>query len=588
MVNRVFSLEEIGVRDARGRAFPNFPKDHKTVCPKCSHRRKPQNRKDPCLSVSVKHDDWVIFCHNCGWSHGKGGETNRSSKEYVRPKFEPAKPTDALIEFFKSRGITKEVVERNRVSLTQKWMPGNEDGELSPVIAFPYLRDGEIINVKYRTRDKRFMQEKHAEKIFYGLDDIKDETTCVIVEGEIDKMSWEVAGFTNVISVPDGAPKKELEADAKKMEYIPNCEEYFKNKTKVYIATDMDDQGNILAEELARRIGKERCLRIQFPSDCNDSNDTLKHHGGDALKECMEYAQPYPIEGVYTASDYTETVLRFHREGRKRGLSTGWENVDRLLSVVPGQLWVVTGYPGSGKSEFIDAMTMNLARRNEWVIGICSFENPGAEHVIKLSEKFLELPFWEGPRRRMDTMEVNRAIMWLNYHYRFIQSDNLETETTVDWILQKAKAAVLRDGLNVLVVDPYNFITQIRAHGQREDEFIKEMLRKFKQFANIHGVTVILVAHPSKPPPDKQNKPPGPYSISGGANFYNMADVMVTVHRDKTHKTRETEIHVTKVRFKWVGIEGVCYLEYDRATGVYTDTGRDNDQLNAGFDTEEE
>jgi DNA primase len=39
------------------------------------------------------------------------------------------------------------------------------------------------------------------EKIFYNLDNIATEDTCVIVEGEFDVLSYLSAGVTNVVSV---------------------------------------------------------------------------------------------------------------------------------------------------------------------------------------------------------------------------------------------------------------------------------------------------------------------------------------------------------------------------------------------------
>jgi len=38
---------------------------------------------------------------------------------------------------------------------------------------------------------KHFWQEKHGEKMPYGLDDIKEARDIIIVEGEFDKLSME-------------------------------------------------------------------------------------------------------------------------------------------------------------------------------------------------------------------------------------------------------------------------------------------------------------------------------------------------------------------------------------------------------------
>ncbi|RVW40892.1 Twinkle-like protein, chloroplastic/mitochondrial [Vitis vinifera] len=74
------------------------------------------------------------------------------------------------------------------------------------IIAFTYRRNGVLVSCKYRDVNKNFWQEKDTEKIFYGVDDIKEASDIIIVEGEIDKLSMEEAGFYNCVSVPDRAP----------------------------------------------------------------------------------------------------------------------------------------------------------------------------------------------------------------------------------------------------------------------------------------------------------------------------------------------------------------------------------------------
>ncbi|CAH1433890.1 unnamed protein product [Lactuca virosa] len=66
----------------------------------------------------------------------------------------------------------------------------------------------ELVSCKYRYISKKFWQESDTEKILYGLDDIEGASDIIIVEGEMDKLAMEEAGFRNCVSVPDGAPPK--------------------------------------------------------------------------------------------------------------------------------------------------------------------------------------------------------------------------------------------------------------------------------------------------------------------------------------------------------------------------------------------
>ena len=81
------------------------------------------------------------------------------------------------------------------------------------------------------------------------------------------------------------------------------------------------------------------------------------------------------------------------------------------MTIRPGELTVVTGIPNSGKSEFVDAVMVNVAVAYGWRFAVCSFENPVPEHMSKLAEKYIGAPFWDGPTRRMSESDLTRATL---------------------------------------------------------------------------------------------------------------------------------------------------------------------------------
>jgi twinkle protein len=191
-----------------------------------------------------------------------------------------------LLQWFAERGISSATVKRNRIWSVRNFIPAI-DAEVD-CIAFPYFRDGELLNIKFRALpEKAFTQVKGAEKILYGLDDIVDVKTAFIVEGELDKLALEEAGITNVVSVPDGAPKQvmagEPDPDDTKFSYIASCAEYLDRLDRIIIAVDDDGSGQALAEELARRLGKERCWRVRWP-DSGDARVQGRQRNVDAAR----------------------------------------------------------------------------------------------------------------------------------------------------------------------------------------------------------------------------------------------------------------------------------------------------------------
>ena len=295
----------------------------------------------------------------------------------------------------------------------------------------------------------------------------------------------------------------------------------------------------------------------------------MKHHGAEVLRECVEAAEPYPIAGLHQISEFADETLALYRDGRKRGHRTGWSTLDEHMSVVEGQLVVVTGLPNSGKSEFIDALAVNLATTYGWRIALCSFENQPPEHISKLAEKHLGLPFWDGPSHRMSEADLQRAMAWCEDHFQMIRAD--DNSPTVDWILGAAKAAVLRHGIKALVIDPYNEIEHKRPSNMSETEYVGQILGRVKRFAHNHGVVVFFVAHPTKMYAENGKVPvPTLYDISGSANWANKADLGIVVHRPNRNEPI-TEIHVKRPRSKAFGKEGIVRLVYDGPTGRYSE-----------------
>jgi twinkle protein len=240
------------------------------------------------------------------------------------------------------------------------------------------------------------------------------------------------------------------------------------------------------------------------------------------------------------------------------------------MTIRAGELSVVTGVPNSGKSEFIDQLAVNLAHRYGWRFAMCSFENPPAEHIAKLSEKHLGLPFWDGPRQRMSELQLRQATEWLADHFHLIRFD--DEAPTIDAILEKARAAVMRHGIRGLVIDPYNEIEHHRPATVTETEYVSQLLGKVKRFAVSHEVHVWFVAHPAKMHREGHSLPaPTLYDISGSANWANKADLGVVVHRDPIKDATRTDVYLRKVRFKSVGKIGATSLQYDRATGRYAE-----------------
>ena len=541
----------------------------KTYCPQCHDQR--HNKRDKSLSVNMQTG--MFKCHYCGFS-GCAAVPSESEKkqwmerqpwfrpaqirkqkpEYKRPTPKPHAPMgQRALAWFAGRGISQATLEALKVTEGEEWMP-QKNGKINTV-QFNYYRDGQLINTKFRTGDKCFKLCSGAELIPYNIDAIKGKKECIIVEGEMDALSFYEVGRHDVVSVPNGANAN--------LDYLDDfIEDYFEDKETIYIAVDTDAKGVMLRDELIRRFGADRCRVLDFGEDCKDANEHLMAHGRESLLRCLEEAPEVKIEGVFTVSDFEQRLDSIFEHGLQKGVTMGYENIDRLISLETKRLCLVTGYPGSGKSEFIDEMAERLNIRYGWRFAYFSPENaPLAYHASKLIEKFTGKHF---DQQHLSFGEYKQVKQHLEDNFYFI----MPSDYKVDTILEKARYLVRKRGIKALVIDPYNRLEDEKG-GMKETDYISLLLDKLTNFAQQNDILIILMAHPTKPAKNKDGKidPPTLYDISGSAHFFNKADFGIVVHRDRINNI--VEIKIEKVKFRHLGEPGTAQMKYNLNNGRY-------------------
>lgn len=545
--------------------------DHARVtCPECSGDRRKTRSKD--MTLTRKEDGSVLyFCHHCGVNGIVPGKEHRKDR-FVQavPKMQDERLSEEHYQWLESRGISRLTADDARLFSTRKFF--NKLDREESAIGFPYYRDGAVVAAKYRAvPEKAFTQDAGGAHDFFGMQWADKTKPLVIVEGEIDVLSAREAGIDNVVSVPGGAPLKVadgkvLPSEDKKFAFVWNARELLEEVPYVVLATDQDPPGQALAEELARRIGKDKCRLAKF--DGKDFNEILNdpsRNGKEEVRAVVAGAEPYPIAGLSDASTFAERVNELYTRGQGSGFSTGYPALDTIYTVAPGQLTVVTGYPSSGKSNFVDQLMVNLAKKSDWKFAVASFENSPEIHITRLMEIYLQKRFFEG-RDRMTEEEKDEAFTWVKEHFLFIDSAG-EEPNTLDSILTRARAAVKRMGVRGMVIDPYNYIDLDRK-DTTETDAISQMLTRVQRFCKAQDVHTWFVAHPSKMQRSGADQPrPDGMSISGSMAWWAKADCGLTVHR----QDRYVEIAVWKCRYRWVGTQGETTLLYNRTSGTYVE-----------------
>jgi twinkle protein len=480
------------------------------------------------------------------------------------------------IKAVEGRGISAETAARCNLYTASPVEGGVAPDPNGNIVVFPFLEHGAVVAEKYRAPGKRFWQKAGGRRTFWNSDALDDpalETgrqALVITEGEIDALTAIDCGFPLTVSVPDGAPAVRdgerpdalptIEPGAEqtgKFEFLWNNRDRLKRTKRFIVAVDSDPPGQRLAAELVRRLSAARCHFVEYPEGCKDLNDVLMKHGRDAVARVLNEAKPYPVRGIYHLSDYPQ-------QPPLRVYGTGWPTIDKHLKLFTGEFMVVTGVPSHGKSTFVLNMLVNMAQSHGWRSAVFSPEMRTVPHLRDKLRRIIS-----GQYQTKDTFPDE----FIEDAFVFIDSDPTgqsdDDDFDLNWIIDKATDAVLRDGVRVLLIDPWNEVEHAKRRDETMAEYIGRGIRALKRFARQYDVAVIVIAHPTKDVNDKGKiRVPTLYDVDGSAHWFNKADHGVCIHRADAY-AHEASIFIQKVRFDESGEKGEVRMKFDPQSQRY-------------------
>jgi twinkle protein len=623
-------LAEARIDMGRKRLAPG--RQMKIICPACQGG----STREDSLSIKLDADGlgvaWNCKRGSCGWTGngriaddaGRGGAGPRQGRRdwdeapaqpmpraVVQPAVEPVEQRQrpaSLLAWFRRRGISAETVEQLGIyAVMRRWpAPGEKDDEGKPIwrefatVVFPYVWQGAVVNRKFRSVHKQFAQDKDAARTLFNADSVTSHDEIIIVEGEMDVCALWEAGFRQVVSLPDGAAATLLAEDDPKrqtdqrFEALTTCAAMLAPIERVVIATDADLPGRNLAEEFARRLGKERARVVSWPADCKDANDVLLRHVPDAergqrdpteaeldagradLLAAIQSAPLWPLEGLWQPE--SGALAAFLKAGRyPSGLECGVAALDAVIRLPagPGWLTVVTGIPSHGKSSYLRCWMAYQAMRHGFGIAWFSPEDNRPETLaLGIAQTIAGQPLQEAGGFAPDAV-IARAEEWIARHVVIITHDDDKTDPTLDWLLKRALEAKKRHPhLAYLLIDPWNEVEHsYDARRESETQYTGRSLRRLKAWGRAEGFGIIIAVHPQKLAKDGKGQYPVPelYDISGSANWANRADLGITIYRQED--TGIMQARNTKAKYPGFGSRNSdALLTYDQRTARFRST----------------
>ena len=557
----------------------------KTFCPFCREVRS--NKRDRSLSINTQ--TLAYHCHYCdakGYLKSKMGETLAKDQRYFKPqpkKYIKPKPKDeskvevfgdSFLEWFKSRGISKPTLLKAKV--TQELFPHGQ--EKKGCVAFNYYFEDELINIKYRTKDKQFAQVSGAKLIPYNVNSIApeafkegEEKSVIITEGEMDALTYIECGYEHVVSVPSGATGN--------LDWLDDfIESHFDHLEVFYISVDNDQKGVEERQELIRRLGRDRCCIIDYPKPCKDINEVLLQYGKDAVKKCVENYTELKMEGIQELVDVESNLDFIFNNGLQKGATVGIPSLDKILSFKTGMLNVVTGVPSHGKTFMLNYLLVRLNLMHNWKVAFFSPEfYPVSTHIAQVIETFGGARF-SSQNYNQSTYEVMKEYMCKNFFW--ISPDDTDIQSVMD----RSQYLIRKKGIKALVIDPFNALTDKSKKNQKQDEYISDFLQKLRWFARKFDVAIFLVMHPTKMIKQESGLYPvcDLYNCKGASEIFDKADLGLTVWRNEIDEY--AELHVTKIKFRHLGEKGSAAFKFNIHNGRYVEIDSPEELKRQGID----
>jgi twinkle protein len=476
--------------------------------------------------------------------------------------------SSAAIAYAAGRGISRATLERLGAASGTTFFPGRLNAR-SEAVFWPYHLDGERVNWKACAfPEKDFISEKGGKLCFLGIDDVlgAEPGDVWIVEGEWDRAALVEAGLPaeRVLSVPNGARAPNLAAGGQMGSregggyiYVTEALERGLGRHRRFILSgDNDPAGHALRHDLARLLGQARCWYVDWPEGCKDANDYLRSDGRQAVRELVtEGLLRWPVAGLYRLSDLPEPPVMdvWHVPN-----FPSWHSRIRMA---PGTLSMVIGHPGHGKTALWAQIWHDVAQANDLTVAVASFETRAKPHFRRMLRSLQG----GAPERDLSAEQIAAADKWINEHYCWILHP--EEKPTLEWFLDTAEAAVVRHGVKIVQLDPWNRLESQRGPNEWETDYIGRCLTAAHVFASDMNVHFQVLLHPSKMDGSRRGRPPDLEDAAGSKHFENRVDQGFTVHRPKMfdgpQAKTEAELYHRKARFEELGHPCRMHIKFD-------------------------
>jgi len=256
------------------------------------------------------------------------------------------------------------------------------------------------------------------------------------------------------------------------------------------------------------------------------------------------------------------------------GIRTGFQEIDHLLTAIaPGQLVILAGRPGMGKTALALDIAASVAFDQNKVVAVFSLEMSKEEVFGRLFGKRLDVESWKLEKGRIEEQHFDQMGAVLDQFAEYPLYIDDDANTTLVNIRSKARRHQMQHGLDLLIVDYLQLIEVTdRLAGDNQTQRITYISKSLKRLARELRCPVLALSQLSRACDNRPDKRPQLSDLRDSGSIEQDGDRILMLYRESEyHEDCDdpdcTDVYIRKNRH---GPKGRVELRFDKEKMSFT------------------